>query len=62
MSDKEIVGFHKGALNTLVRERQEFQRLMAVVDQLIQLHIKSLKDLGVDLEKESKIKTQEKRR
>jgi biotin operon repressor len=50
----EQVGFHKGALTTLAKERQELGRLLAIVEQLMQMHVKSLKDLGVDLEAEAK--------
>lgn len=55
MTDKnEQIGFHKGALTTLAKEREEFIRLLGVVEQLMQLHLKSLKELGVDLEAEAK--------
>ena len=50
----EQVGFHKGALSTLVKERQELYRLIQIVEQLMQMHVKALKELGVDLEKEAK--------
>jgi len=50
----EQIGFHKGSLTTLVKERQEFLKMINLIDQLIQAHMKSLKDLGVDLQKESK--------
>jgi hypothetical protein len=53
-SDEEQIGFHKGALTTLAKEREEFKRMVGIVEQLMQLHIKALKDLGVDLEKEAK--------
>lgn len=57
-SKDEQVGFHKGALTTLAKEREEFMRVLAIVEQLMQMHIKSLKDLGVDLEEQaSKAKT-----
>ena len=50
----EQVGFHKWALATLAKEREEMQKILAIVEQLMQMHIKALKDLGVDLEKEAK--------
>ncbi len=50
----EQVGFHKGALTTLAKERQELGRLLAIVEQLMQMHVKALKELGVDLEAEAK--------
>lgn len=46
----EQIGFHKGALATLVKEREEMQKILSIVEQLMQMHIKALKDLGVDLE------------
>lgn len=46
----EKIGFHKGALDTLLKERQEFVRLLSIVDQLIAIHIKALKEMGIDLE------------
>ncbi|MEM2121197.1 MAG: hypothetical protein QXU20_00875 [Candidatus Woesearchaeota archaeon] len=52
-SKEEEIGFHKGALTTLAKERQEFIRLLGVVEQLMKLHIEALKKLGVDLEKEA---------
>ena len=56
-SNEEKIGFHKGSLATLVKERQEFQRILGIVEQLMQMHISGLKELGVDLteqiEKES---------
>jgi hypothetical protein len=51
MADPELVGFHKGALTTLVKERQELVRMVNLVDQLIGAHVDALKKLGVNLEK-----------
>jgi len=56
MANEEQVGFHKGSIATLVKEREELSRLLHIVNSLIQAHVKSLKDLGVDLEKELKNK------
>ena len=53
-SEEEQIGFHKGALTTLAKEREEMHRILQIVEQLMQMHIKSLKDLGVDLEKAAK--------
>ena len=49
----EQVGFHKGALTTLAKEREEMLKILSIVEQLMQMHVKSLKDLGIDLQKES---------
>ncbi|MBW2982097.1 hypothetical protein KY343_04410 [Candidatus Woesearchaeota archaeon] len=53
-SKDEQVGFHKGSLATLAKEREEMQKILAIVEQLMQMHIKALKELGVDLEKAAK--------
>lgn len=52
----EQIGYHKGALATLAKEREEMMKILQIVEQLMQMHIKSLKDLGVDLEKEAQKK------
>jgi len=54
ISKDEQIGFHKGALATLAKEREEMQKILAIVEQLMQMHIKALKDLGLDLEKVAK--------
>lgn len=53
-SKEEQIGFHKGSLSTLAKERQELIKLLQIVEQLMQMHIKGLKDLGVDLEEEAR--------
>ena len=50
----EQIGFHKGALATLAKEREEMLKILNIVEQLMQMHIKELKALGVDLEKLAK--------
>lgn len=50
----EQIGFHKGALSTLAKEREEMMKILHIVEQLMQMHIKGLKDLGVDLEAEAR--------
>lgn len=53
-SAEEQIGFHKGALTTLAKEREEMLRILQIVEQLMQMHIKGLKDLGVDLQEQAK--------
>jgi hypothetical protein len=53
MSKDEQIGFHKGSLSTLAKERQELARIIQIVEQLMQMHMANLKELGVDLEKEA---------
>ncbi len=53
-SQDEQIGFHKGALATLAKEREEMLKILQIVEQLMQMHIKGLKELGVDLEEAAK--------
>jgi len=53
-SKDEQVGFHKGALATLAKEREEMIKILSIVEQLMQMHVSALKELGVDLEKIAK--------
>ena len=54
ISKDEKIGFHKGALATLSKEREEMLRILQIVEQLMQMHIKELKDEGVDLAAQAK--------
>jgi hypothetical protein len=51
-SKDEQIGYHKGCLSTLSKERAELARMVSIVDQLITMHMAELKKLGVDIEKE----------
>ena len=53
MNKDEQIGFHKGALATLAKEREELIKILQIVEQLMQMHLKSLKELGVDLVKQA---------
>lgn len=50
----EQIGFHKGSLAVLAKEQESFVQILHVVQQLMQAHVKALKELGVDLEAEMK--------
>ena len=50
MSQEEEIGFHKGALNTLVAERNEIIKMVQNVEAIMQAHIKRLEELGVKLQ------------
>ena len=54
VSKDEQVGFHKGALSTLAKEREEMAKILSIVEQLMQMHVSALKELGVDLEQMAK--------
>lgn len=53
MANEEQIGFHKGSLATLAKEREELLKMVSIVEQLMQMHIKALQDLGVDVMKEA---------
>jgi len=47
---KEVeIGFHQGALNTLINERSELIRLIQQIERVMQAHIKRLEALGVNV-------------
>ena len=54
MGKDEEIGFHKGAISTLVKERQELGRLIGIVDALLKAHIDALKKLGIDVTQAAK--------
>jgi hypothetical protein len=47
VSKEEEIGFHKGALNTLVNERNELVKIIQNVEAVMQAHIARLEQLGV---------------
>ncbi len=49
MSKEEEIGFHKGTLNTLVSERNELVKMIGNVEAIMQMHMKRLQELGVNL-------------
>lgn len=51
MGKDEEVGFHKGAISTLIKERQELSKILGIVDALLKAHIDALKKLGIDITK-----------
>ena len=53
MEQAEQIGFHKGALSTLQKEREALMELVKVTEQLLAMHVKALQDLGVDLMEQS---------
>ena len=52
----EQIGFHKGSLSTLAKEREELLRILNIVEQLMKMHVTSLKEFGVDLTKQTEKK------
>lgn len=50
MSKNEEIAFHKGALNTLVGERNELVKMLQTVEAIMSAHVKRLQELGVKFE------------
>jgi hypothetical protein len=50
MPKNEEIAFHKGALNTLMAERNEMVRVVANVEAIMQMHLARLQELGVKIE------------
>ena len=48
------VGFHQGAITTLVNERNEIVRMVSNVEAIIQAHVKRLEELGVKVQRNKK--------
>jgi len=53
MSKEMEIGFHQGALNTLVNERNEIVKMVQAVESIMQAHMKRLEELGVKLQKKT---------
>lgn len=52
--NKEIeIGFHQGALNTLVNERNELIKMIQNIEGIMQAHLKRLEELGVSVQRNS---------
>lgn len=51
---KEQIGYHKGALETLLKEKKELSRILNIVEQLIQMHAGALKEEGIDIQTQQK--------
>lgn len=56
MSKEEEIGYHKGAIQTLVNERNELVRIAQVTETLIQAHLKELEKLGIKIDKKQEKK------
>ena len=49
MTKDEQIGYHKGAIQTLMNERNELIKIAQVTESLIKAHLEELKKLGVDV-------------
>ncbi|MFB6216940.1 MAG: hypothetical protein ABEJ72_08250 [Candidatus Aenigmatarchaeota archaeon] len=51
MANQEKIGYHKGALESLLNEKSELSRILNIVNSLIEKHANALEKEGVDVEK-----------
>jgi hypothetical protein len=59
VSQQEQIGFHKGSLMTLSKERQELMRILTIVEQLMQMHAAALQEMGIKLDTETQAAVQQ---
>ena len=50
MPKETEIGFHQGALNTLVNERNELFKIIQNIEAIMQSHLKRLEELGVKIQ------------
>jgi len=50
VSKEMEIGYHQGALNTLLNERNELIRLIQQIESIMQAHIKRLEEMGVKIQ------------
>ncbi len=46
MTEEQEIGFHKGAISTLMAEGNEIVKMIGNVEAIMQMHVKRLKELG----------------
>ncbi len=51
MPKETEIGFHQGALNTLINERNELFKMIQNIESIMQAHLKRLEELGVKVQK-----------
>ena len=54
MAEQEQIGFHKGAINTLLAEKAELIKMISNVDNIMLAHNEALKKEGLDYLEEIK--------
>lgn len=54
-SKDEQIGFHKGAISTLLKEREEMVKIVGIVDALLRAHIDALKKLGIEFQPKQEV-------
>lgn len=49
MPKETEIGFHQGALNTLINERNELFKMIQNIESIMQAHLKRLEELGIKI-------------
>lgn len=49
MSKDEVIGFHKGSIQTLINERNELVKIIQITEALIKAHVEELKKSGIEI-------------
>ncbi len=50
VTKEEQIGFHKGSITTLLKEREEMVKIVTIVDSLLKAHLDALQKLGVNIQ------------
>ncbi len=61
MSKEMEIGFHQGAINTLVNERNELLKMAQMTERIMQGHIKRLEELGIKVQTQQSQEEQNKK-
>lgn len=51
-SKDELIGYHKGSINTLLAERNELLKMVQITESLVQAHAQEMEKLGVKITSE----------
>jgi hypothetical protein len=53
MDKERKIGYHQGSIEVLSKEREEIARMVAIVEQIMEMHRDRLRELGVDIPSEN---------
>ena len=49
MTDEQTIGFHRGAVDTLMKEKHELSKILQIVEHYLKAHIDALQKEGIDI-------------
>ena len=47
----EKIGFHKGSISTLIKEREEMIKIIEIINNLLKAHSEELRKMGIEITK-----------